>query len=69
MFGYAYWNTRNAVQNSYVPVAHTHIRNAELSIEHKKPISILLGTDTGTSGRHYRGRTDTIMLATLYPRA
>lgn len=27
MFGYAYWNTRNAVQNSYVPVAHTNIRN------------------------------------------
>lgn len=31
MFGYAYWNTRNAVQNSYVPVAHTNMSRAVLN--------------------------------------
>lgn len=39
------------------------------SINKNKPISILLlGTDTGELGRTYKGRTDSIMIATVIPK-
>lgn len=44
-------------------------RNADQVLKKGQPISILLmGTDTGALGRTYKGRTDTLVLATLNPK-
>lgn len=45
-------------------------RNANQVLAQRKPVSILLlGTDTGALGRTDKGRTDTIMVLTVNPKA
>lgn len=45
------------------------LRLASDVIDKTKPVSILLlGTDTGSFGRTYKGRTDTIMIMTINPK-
>lgn len=63
-----YHNLKNTVNSSYNPSGITKQRNINKQFKEKKPISILLlGTDTGAMGREYRGRTDSMMVATLNP--
>lgn len=63
-----YHNLKNTVNSSYNPSGITKQRNVSKQFKEKKPISILLlGTDTGAMGREYRGRTDSMMVATLNP--
>ena len=48
---------------------HQSAATTTASINKNKPISILLlGTDTGDLGRTYKGRTDSIMVATVIPK-
>ncbi|MDO1604828.1 LCP family protein [Lactobacillus sp. YT155] len=43
-------------------------RYIDVSLKDKQPFSVLLmGTDTGDFGRHEKGRTDTMILATVNP--
>lgn len=44
----------------------TSMRNTSSLLKHNRPFSVLLlGTDTGALGRHDKGRTDTIIVATV----
>ncbi|KRM12681.1 LCP family protein [Paucilactobacillus suebicus] len=64
-----YSSLNNTVQNSYKGANIKNRRNVSKLIKNKKPISILLlGTDTGSLDRSYKGRTDTIMLVTVNPK-
>ncbi|GKQ43351.1 transcriptional regulator [Companilactobacillus sp. RD055328] len=46
----------------------TNKRYVNVSLDDKQPFSVLLmGTDTGDFGRHEKGRTDTMILATVNP--
>lgn len=50
-------------------IHHQSAATTAASINKNKPISILLlGTDTGDLGRTYKGRTDSIMVATVVPK-
>lgn len=66
-FGYVYFKTKNAVDQTYDPKAKVSIKNGEFN--GKKPFAVLLmGTDTGALNRkEKRGRTDTIILAVVNP--
>lgn len=65
-----YQTINDTVNNSYQRVKINHRRNVNQIIKHHRPISILLlGTDTGELKRTDKGRTDTIMLATINPRS
>ena len=71
--GYIYKNLRDTTQNMYTPVAKqtksNKGRNLDTLLNEKKPINILLlGTDTGAMGRHWKGRTDTMMMMTINPK-
>lgn len=69
MFGIAYNNTKNAVDNSFQGTGLTKERNVSNVIKNGKPFSILLlGTDTGELDRTYKGRTDSLMLVTVNPK-
>lgn len=70
--GYMYKNLRNASDNMYTPVAKNIKSNKNRTLDNllaeKRPINILLlGTDTGAMGRHWKGRTDTIMMLSINP--
>lgn len=70
--GMIYKNLRDTTQNMYTPVAKqtksNRGRNFDNLLAQKKPINILLlGTDTGAMGRHWKGRTDTIMMMAINP--
>lgn len=70
--GMIYKNLRDTTQNMYTPVAKqtksNRGRNLDNLLAQKKPINILLlGTDTGAMGRHWKGRTDTIMMMAINP--
>lgn len=71
--GMIYKNLRDTTQNMYTPVAKNiksnRGRNLNDLLNQKKPINILLlGTDTGAMGRHWKGRTDTIMMMSINPK-
>jgi exopolysaccharide biosynthesis protein len=71
--GMIYKNLRDTTQNMYTPVAKTTKSNKGRTLDNllneKKPINILLlGTDTGAMGRHWKGRTDTIMMMSINPK-
>lgn len=59
---------KNAVNETYTATNVKKLRNVSQVLKDKKPISILLlGTDTGDLGRTDKGRTDTIIIATINP--
>ena len=71
--GYIYKNLRDTTQNMYTPVPMKTKSNKDRSLDQllkeKKPINILLlGTDTGAMGRHYKGRTDAMMMMAINPK-
>lgn len=71
--GMAYKNVRDATSNMYTPVAKNTMsnkgRNLDNLLAEKKPINILLlGIDTGAMGRHFKGRTDTMMMMSINPK-
>lgn len=70
--GMAYKNVRNATNSMYTPVAKNTASNKGRTLDNllakKRPINVLLlGTDTGAMGRHWKGRTDTIMMMAVNP--
>lgn len=70
--GMIYKNLRDTTTNMYTPVAKNTKsnkgRNLDDLLKAKKPINILLlGTDTGAMNRHWKGRTDTIMMLAINP--
>lgn len=71
--GMAYKNVRDATNNMYTPVAKSTQSNKGRTLDNllakKKPINILLlGIDTGAMGRHWKGRTDTMMMMAINPK-
>ncbi|XIF19985.1 MAG: LytR family transcriptional regulator [Acetilactobacillus jinshanensis] len=53
-------------QESYTP--QNQSTTAQPHLSNHQPITVLMmGTDTGAIGRHFRGRTDTMMLNTINP--
>lgn len=66
---YTYIKTQNLVNDSYKAAHNKQLRDANDQIASRKPISVLLlGTDTGAFNRTERGRTDTLILATVNPK-
>ena len=64
-----YFNAKNAADTVFKSSGIKKSRNTSAVLNGKKPVSILLlGTDTGALGRNYKGRTDTIILATINPK-
>lgn len=64
-----YFNAKNAADTVFKSSGIKKSRNTSAVLNGKKPVSILLlGTDTGALGRDYKGRTDTIMIATINPK-
>lgn len=52
----------------YQPSSSKRLRNENITVARHKPISVLLlGTDTGALNRTDRGRTDSIIIATVNP--
>lgn len=70
IFGVKKWyDAKNAVDSIFDSAKIQKSRDVSATLKQSKPISILLlGTDTGALGRNYRGRTDTIIVATLNPK-
>jgi LCP family protein required for cell wall assembly len=70
IFGVKKWyDAKNAVDSIFDSAKIQKSRDVSSTLKQSKPISILLlGTDTGALGRNYRGRTDTIIVATLNPK-
>ena len=63
---YEYNRAHQIVNNTNVATNFVASRHSQSLFAQKKPFTImLLGTDTGELGRTDRGRTDTIMLATI----
>lgn len=70
IFAYTYIRTQNLINDSYKAAHNKELRNPNSQITNNKPISVLLlGTDTGAFNRTERGRTDTMILATINPRS
>jgi LCP family protein required for cell wall assembly len=69
LFGVKKWyEAKSAVDSIFDSADIQKARDVSKTLKQSKPISILLlGTDTGALGRNYRGRTDTIIVATLNP--
>ncbi|CAH0418753.1 LCP family protein [Periweissella ghanensis] len=66
---YTYIKTQNLVNDSYKAAHNKQLRDPNDQIASRKPISVLLlGTDTGAFNRTERGRTDTLILATVNPK-
>lgn len=71
--GMMYKNLRDTTNNMYTPVAKktksNKGRDLDTLLQEKKPINILLlGIDTGAMGRHWKGRTDTMMMMSINPK-
>lgn len=71
--GMIYKNLRDTTNSMYTPVAKqtqsNKNRNLNQLLAEKKPINILLlGIDTGAMGRHWKGRTDTMMMLIINPK-
>lgn len=70
LFAYTYIKTQNIISDSFQAADNKELRNANKQITNQKPLSILLlGTDTGEFNRTDRGRTDTMIVATVNPKA
>lgn len=66
--GIAWHNVHKTSNEMFTSAGATKQRNSQKVLQQRKPVSILLlGTDTGDMGRHYKGRTDTLMLMTINP--
>ncbi|MDR3240790.1 MAG: LCP family protein [Lactobacillaceae bacterium] len=66
---YAYIKTDSILKNSYKSANIKKMRDTNALLSAKKPISILLlGTDTGELDRTYKGRTDSMIVATINPK-
>lgn len=64
-----YFNAKNAADTVFKSSGIKKSRNTSAVLNGKKPVSILLlGTDTGALGRDYKGRTDTLIIATINPK-
>ncbi|GEK28969.1 LCP family glycopolymer transferase [Furfurilactobacillus siliginis] len=64
----AYHNINSASDKAYKSAGINKARDTKAVLKDKRPISIMfLGTDTGALGRTEKGRTDTIMVATINP--
>ncbi|MCP0887511.1 LCP family protein [Ligilactobacillus sp. WILCCON 0076] len=62
------YTAKTAVTKTYTKSNVKKLRNVSQVLKSKKAISILLlGTDTGDLGRTDKGRTDTIIIATINP--
>ncbi|WP_429970557.1 LCP family protein [Fructilactobacillus sp. Tb1] len=68
IFGYTQYNkAKDTFGNTYM-ASHSN-RNVSKILKERKPFSILLmGTDTGALGRTDRGRTDSLIIATVNPK-
>lgn len=66
-----YYDVNQTAKNVYQAKGKTQSKRAatqSVQLNKKTPFSILLlGTDTGELGRTYKGRTDTMILATVNP--
>ncbi|AVK64725.1 LytR family transcriptional regulator [Lactobacillus sp. CBA3606] len=63
-----YFNAKSAAKIVYQSSGIKKTRDTGAVLNGKKPVSILLlGTDTGALGRDYKGRTDTLIVATINP--
>ncbi len=61
-------SAKNTLTDTYTKTDVKKLRNVSDIIKNKKPFSLLiLGTDTGDLGRSDKGRTDTIIIATVNP--
>lgn len=66
---YAWHKLSETSKVIYKSAGAPKLRKASTVIDKTKPVSILLlGTDTGSLGRTYKGRTDTIMIMTINPK-
>lgn len=66
-FGYIYFKTKNAIDQTYDPQNKVAINKGEFNGK-KKFAVLLMGTDTGAFNRkEKRGRTDTMILAIVNP--
>ncbi|GKS81320.1 LytR family transcriptional regulator [Ligilactobacillus pabuli] len=64
-----YFDAKKSVESTYTPVKHNTGRDQSVDLTKSKPFSVLLlGVDTGELGRTERGRSDTIMVATVTPK-
>lgn len=75
LLGYRYYQAQQLANALYVPKTVPTSQGTMTkpvkpkTVTNSKPISILLlGTDTGALGRDFKGRTDTIIIATLNPK-
>jgi len=65
----AFVNGHNALDKAYEKTEMKKERNVSELLKKGKPFSVLLlGTDTGELGRKYKGRTDSLMIATVNPK-
>lgn len=69
-YGISRWNQAKKETNDlYTSSKLKKERNVSQVIKDKKPLSVLLlGTDTGALNRNFKGRTDTIIVATFNPK-
>lgn len=69
IYVYSVYNTAKVlVGDSYHPASIKKYRNTSQVLAEGKPVSILLlGTDTGSLNRHYKGRTDSMIVVTMNP--
>lgn len=59
---------RRTTKDIFVDKSGAENRNISSLVADERPINILiLGTDTGDFGRHYKGRTDEIMMMSISP--
>lgn len=66
---YKWYAAKKAANSVFNSADIQKARDVSDVIKQNKPVSILLlGTDTGALGRNFRGRTDTIIIATLNPK-
>ncbi|MFD0896319.1 LCP family protein [Loigolactobacillus binensis] len=64
---YAYYQTKQTADKIYKS-SNDSDANATAAVKEKKPLSILLlGIDTGADGRTDKGRSDTMIVATINP--
>ncbi|HEY4399472.1 MAG TPA: LCP family protein [Lactobacillaceae bacterium] len=67
--GAIYNNVKNAADKTFSAAGIKKSRSTNATLNAGKPFSILLlGADTGELGRDYKGRTDSIIVATINPK-
>lgn len=71
VFAKLYHDVAKSADATYAKVERTKTsagREAEIDLSKKEPFSVLmLGVDTGALGRTYKGRSDSMMVATVNP--